>query len=931
MPPMQMPKTDAPKVDLTNCDREPIHIPGSVQPHGVLLVLDADYNVVQASRSVEAHLGFTAEAVLGNRLSTLIVAEDAQEVVDRIADGPLELHPVYLTSIRAQAVETVFDAIVHRNKDGLLVLELEPTDLNAAPDLHRTVQSVLVNLRGPGTLRHLCDYIAQQVRRMTGFHRVMVYRFDDQWNGKVVAEAKVEDVEPFLGLNYPASDIPKQARELYVKNWLRFIADRDYVPSPVVPNDTPARNGADGRPLDMSFAVLRSVSPIHLEYLRNMGVGASMSISLVDGGKLWGLIACHHYTPRRVPYEVRTACELLAQVLSLQVAAREQAELTADVRRSHDAVNRLVDRMDAGENFADTLADQAADLLAVLHADGAAVIDGNLVVRVGQTPGEAQIRMLADRVEARPAAFGTGDVFATDFLSDLTGGNTLDLTASGLLSLRPTRLGRRWLLFFRGEHVRTVNWAGDPAKTVAKGEDARLSPRGSFALWKQTLTGRSSPWTDADLATAEDLRRGIQAKVIAHAEEIARNNQTLRQTNAEREQMLDSERAARNESERLGKMKDEFVATLSHELRTPLTAIQGWAHLMRSAPQTPAEMEEGLEIIERNARAQGQMVEDLLDMSRITSGKLRLDVQPVQLPQVCDSAIAAVQIAAKNKDIRLQKVLDPMTGIHVTGDPHRLQQVLWNLLTNAIKFTPKGGKVKVDLRRVNSHVELSVSDSGIGIPAEFLPHVFDRFRQADSSSSRVYGGLGLGLAIVRNLVEMHGGGIRADSGGAGHGTTFTVTLPVRAVAPAEANEHPRTTHNNGGLNCDDLHLSGVRVLVVDDEPDTRELVCRVLRECHVSVTPAGSVAEAMEKIAAGTFDVLVSDIGMPGEDGYGLIRRLRELEKKGRERTPAIALTAYARAQDRQKIMLAGFQVHVAKPVEAAELLATVASLAGRV
>ena len=917
---------DLQPVDLTNCDREPIRIPGAVQPHGVMLVLDAERRLGQVSRGIAEHLGVSPRDAIGRTLAEVIDKADAADVLAKLDDGPLLIHPIYLRAIRPAVGWKIFDAIAHRSGD-YTVLELEPADpadKNAA-DLHRLTQTAVVELRRPGTLDELCDAIARHVRRLNGFDRVMVYRFDAEWNGQVIAEAKAANLEPFLGLHYPASDIPKQARELYTQNWLRFIADRDYTPSPLVPAELPG-----GKPLDMSFSVLRSVSPIHLEYLRNMGVGASMSISLVEDGRLWGLIACHHYSPRRVPFAVRTACELLAQVMSLQVVAREQSETAAGVKRSQASIDRLVEQLDAGERFAESLTDNAVDLLGVVHAGGAAVVDDRHVVRVGQTPGEARVLEIIDKL----AADRDGDIIATDHLAEKIGIHALDPVASGVLVVRPTRLGRRFVVWFRGEQVRTVHWAGDPAKSVHKGDtgdEPRLSPRGSFALWKQTVTGRSLPWTSGDLASAEELRRAMQAKVLAHTEDLARNNVTLRRSREESEQQLDSERAARSEAERLSKMKDEFVATLSHELRTPLTAIQGWAQLLRSTSPDGNSLEEGLEIIERNARAQGQMVEDLLDMSRITSGKLSLDVQPVQLPQVVEGAITAVKMAAEAKGIRLQKTIDPMLGVNVTGDPHRLQQVLWNLLNNAIKFTPKGGRVGVVLKRVASHVELSVSDSGIGIPAEFLPYVFERFRQADGSHARKFGGLGLGLSIVRNLVELHGGTVRVDSPGDNLGTTFTVTLPVRAVAQQPDQDHPRA-HAGGALNCDDLHLDGVRVLVVDDEPDTRELVCRVLSECGVSVTNANSAALAMEKLAGGEFDVMVSDIGMPGEDGYGLIKRVREREaREGRPKLPAIALTAYARAQDRQKIMLSGFQVHVAKPVEAAELLVTVASLAGRV
>ena len=910
-------------VDLTNCDREPIHIPGSVQPHGVLLVLDADRRIIQCSDSIATLLGVAAQDVIGRPMTELFTPEDAADICHKLDDGPLQLHPVYLRSIQTAKTSAKFDAIVHRS-GVLTILELEPADIKSrdANDLHRLTQTALVDFRQPGPLARLCDKIAIHVRKLTGFHRVMVYRFDAEWNGQVIAEAKADDLEPFFGLHYPASDIPKQARELYTKNWLRFIADRDYVPLPLVPAFLP-----DQQPLDMSFCVLRSVSPIHLEYLRNMGVGASMSISLVSGGKLWGLIACHHYEPRRVPFEVRTACELLAQVISLQVAAREAAEVESDVRSSHAAISRVLAAMDAGERFADSLADAGDDLLGVVHAGGVAIVDDRMVLRVGQTPSEQRITEIVTAISTA----GDHDVYSTDHLRAVVGSSTLDPVASGVLAIRPTRLGRRWVIWFRGEQLRTVNWAGDPAKTVSKGDEARLSPRGSFALWKQTVTGRSLPWTHGELAAAEELRRSMLAKVLAHAEDLARHNVELRRSSTEKEQQLDSERAARGEAERLSKLKDDFVATLSHELRTPLTAIQGWAQLLRTTTQTAEGYDEGLEIIERNARAQGQMVEDLLDMSRISTGKLGLDVQPVQLPQVIEGAVAAVEIAAGAKGIRIHKMLDPMIGIAVTGDPHRLQQVLWNLLNNAIKFTPKGGRVTVILKRVSSHIELSVSDSGVGIPPEFLPHVFDRFRQADASYARQFGGLGLGLAIVRSLIELHGGSVSVDSAGQNQGTTFTISLPVRAVSQNESNDHPRVS-TGGALNCDDLQLGGVSALVVDDEPDTRELVRRVLTECGVSVTTASSAAEGLRALEERSFDVLVSDVGMPGEDGYSLIRKVRELEaRQNRSKMPAMALTAYARAQDRQRIMLAGFQVHVAKPVEAAELLATVASLAGRI
>lgn len=397
----------------------------------------------------------------------------------------------------------------------------------------------------------------------------------------------------------------------------------------------------------------------------------------------------------------------------------------------------------------------------------------------------------------------------------------------------------------------------------------------------------------------------------------------------DKEQLLGAERAARAEAERTGRMKDEFLATLSHELRTPLNAILGYATLLQMANMDETEVRESIATIEHSARLQAQLIDDLLDMNRIVSGKIRLEVQRLDLPELVDAAIETVRPGADAKAIRIERIVDPLAG-PVRGDPGRMQQVIWNLLSNAIKFTPKHGNVQVSLSRISSHVEIAVSDTGEGIVPEFLPHVFDRFRQADASTTRMHGGLGLGLSIVKQLIELHGGTVRAESPGAGHGATFVVTLPLLALQDtpqALPGDSPRTT--GAAALAYDIDLSGVRVLVVDDEPIVCALVRRVLHECKATVQTATSAAAALSLLRQETFDVLVSDIGMPGEDGYHLIRAVRGLDTANRE-IPAAALTAFARAEDRVRTALAGFRSHLSKPVEASELVAVVANLAGR-
>jgi len=415
------------------------------------------------------------------------------------------------------------------------------------------------------------------------------------------------------------------------------------------------------------------------------------------------------------------------------------------------------------------------------------------------------------------------------------------------------------------------------------------------------------------------------AGAIIGASKVARDITERKHAEAEREAILERERSARAEAERAGRLKDEFLATLSHELRTPLSAILGWVHILRKSTPSQQAMEQGLAVIDRNARVQLQLIADLLDMSRIISGKMRLDVQRVELPVVIEAALDAVRPAAAAKGVRIESVLEPiMDPVH--GDPARLQQVAWNLLSNAVKFTPRGGRVQLVLNRVNSHIEIVVSDTGRGIRSDFLPHVFERFRQADSSVAREHGGLGLGLAIVKQLVELHGGTVRAASGGADQGSTFVVALPLAIVhgAPGDDDKaHPRAPTLAFSLAAN-ASLAGVRVLVVDDEADAREVIRRILEDSQASVTLAGSASEALAALDKESPHVILSDIGMPNQDGYSLMQAIRRRGVK----IPAAALTAFARSEDRTRALQAGYQTHIAKPVEPAELVAAVASLA---
>jgi signal transduction histidine kinase/CheY-like chemotaxis protein len=431
----------------------------------------------------------------------------------------------------------------------------------------------------------------------------------------------------------------------------------------------------------------------------------------------------------------------------------------------------------------------------------------------------------------------------------------------------------------------------------------------------------------------EESRRCIQAINVELEQRVQERTAQLEASNRTKDELLMREQIIRAEAEGANRAKDEFLSILSHELRTPLNAILGWSAMLRQRTLSEDKVLRALETIERNAKSQAQLIEDILDISRIITGKLRLQVRPVNLVSVIESAIESVRLAAEAKSIRLQSVLDSEAGL-LLGDANRLQQVVWNLLSNALKFTPKGGRVEIRLDRVNSHAEITVSDTGPGISSEFLPFVFDRFRQHDSTTTRSYGGLGLGLAIVRQLVELHGGTVTVVSPGIGQGTTFTVTLPAMIIPLPPSDPEPLNSivETKGRVEASPS-LEGLQILVVDDEADALELLNTILQKYGADVIAVASVNQALTIIETATDrspDVLVSDIGMPDEDGYSLIRKLRQLEAQRGGKLPAIALTAYAASDDRRQALLAGFQMHLTKPVDAAELVAVVASLTGR-
>ncbi len=890
--------TSTEPVTLANCESEPIHIPGAIQPHGAFVSCRGpELLVAQASANLAQFFEISAKDAVGKPILDLF-DEATRERVQQISQAQRlrELNPFRIVSKSGEQ----YDAVAHRS-DEAFVLEVEPAAVRSENigGFDPRLRSSVLRLQNASNIETLTATAAEEVRVLTGFDRVMVYRFDAEWNGEVVAESKRDDLESFFGWHYPASDIPAQARRLYTANWLRFIVDVGYTPSPLVP----AREAHTAAPLDMSHSILRSVSPIHIEYLRNMGVQASMSISLVIDGVLAGLIACHHYSgPRLVPLAIRDTAEYLGYALSWQLRVLEMADRAEQARAAQRHEAELVRTMAVATDLLDGLGTPA--LMSLTGARGAAVVLEEGTRRIGLTPSSEAIRSIVDFLTRRGE-----DVFATEQLAkEIPEAADWEATAGGLIAVAIAPELGEYILWFRPAEAKIVNWGGDPRKTVIVSEDGkapRLSPRGSFDLWEEMVKGKSSPWRPWQVEAASSLRRVLLGGVRKRAAQLRDMNQRL----------LEADRA-----------KDDFLATVSHELRTPLNAISGWTTLLKRGGFDEKRTSHALEVIDRNAQVQTQLIEDLLDVSRIASGKLELDVDVLDVATLLASAIDSSTLAFEAKRLEIERDFQGEVNM-VRGDANRLRQVIGNLLTNAVKFTKTGGRIRVSLKQVQSSVEIAISDDGQGIEPQFLPHVFEPFRQQDSSMTRRYQGLGLGLAIVKKLVELHGGQVVAESAGRGEGATFRVWLPI---SPATGERLPTPTAALRATKSGLTELEGLEVLVIEDDDDSRELIASILESAKAKVHAVANAKTALADLSKHTFDVIVSDVGLPEMNGLDFMRALRARPADQAKRTPAVALTAYTRASDRTAVMQAGFQAHVPKPVDPGELIATVTNLVGR-
>lgn len=736
---------------LANCADEPIRFPGAIQPHGALLTLrEPDLQIVQVSANVASLFNHPPETLLGQPLDTLLGADNAR-TVQQIAS---QLNFIDAPALHVTLNGSEFEGLLHRHQ-GVLVLEFEPRYEHFQPKSVNgrasNLGKMLQRLQSAKTLQALYEISVSEIQAMTGYDRVLIYRFEEEGHGQVIAEASAPSMELFNGLFFPASDIPEQARELYRTNWLRIIPNADYEPVPLLPKLHPDT----GQPLDLSFATLRSVSPIHCQYMKNMGVLSSMSISLMKGDKLWGLISCGNREPLHVPNDLRTTCQTIGQVLSLQISAMEALDISRQREEKVEALDTLNQAMSAS---ADTVFDGLAQcpqvLMDLVLAGGVAIIEGQQLHRYGNCPEPAQIRALHKWLQ------DTGQpVFASHHLSAVyPPAADYQPVASGVLAMSLPKPVDNGVLWFRPEVKENIQWSGDPQKPLAlEKSDAglRLRPRTSFEIWKVEMAGISTKWSSGDRFAANDLRRSALENDLAR--QVLREQQAVR-------------------------ARDELVAVVSHDLRNPMTVISMLCGMMQKAfssdgAHTSRRISSAIDTMQQAAARMNVLLEDLLDTSKIEAGRYTVKPVPLDVSQILEEAYALLAPLAQEKGVDLSFNAEP--GLQINADPERLFQVLSNLIGNAIKFTPRQGKIGISAMSNGEEIVFAVRDSGEGIAPDQLPHVFDRYWTLTENNPT---GSGLGLYITQGIVKAHGGRIEAESE-LGRGSEFRFTVPKVTQPP----------------------------------------------------------------------------------------------------------------------------------------------------
>ncbi|SNS79452.1 Bacteriophytochrome (light-regulated signal transduction histidine kinase) [Noviherbaspirillum humi] len=748
-------------IDLTVCEQEAIRIPGSVQPHGFLAaVREEDMAIVQVSDNTASFTGLAASALLGQPATVLIGAAPCLRLRDVLREEGNIAKPIHFDAVTLPG-GGVMNLLVHQ-ADGLLMLEFEPT-ASTLPGRSRHLASLisdfLSHLTDTDSVEAMSALAAREIKTLTGFGRVLVYRFDHEGHGHVIAEARNPAYHSYLHQRFPASDVPRQARDLYLANRVRLIPDAGYEPASLLP----PRNPVTGEPTDLSFATLRSVSPVHKRYMQNMGTLASMSVSLVVQGKLWGLISCHNAEPAFVDFDARAVCEQLGQILALRIESREERDEYTYRLELRRILVSMLSALSQSTDFVTNMASVSHELLRFANASGAAICFEGKLSCFGLTPDAPQILDLVEWLSAR----SHNDLFHTDDLSGAYApASEFKDCASGIMALPISQIHRHYLVWFRPEVIRTIDWAGNPhlKENVGDGIAAALTPRSSFATWRETVHGRSLPWRKSEIETALEFRTALLGIVLERAEQMAELAEGLGRANKELE---------------------SFSYSVSHDLRAPLRHIAGFTDLLMEFEGSQLS-ERGLRFlrnIKDSARFAGKLVDDLLSFSQMGRAALRID--KVDMNELVTNALTKIANDDEGRVVNWKIASLPM----IEGDPAFLQLALYNLLANAVKYTRtrEVAEIEVSSESTNDEIIFHVRDNGVGFSMEYVHKLFGVFQRLHRMED--FEGTGIGLANVRRIVERHGGRVWAE-GRPDEGAMFSFSIPVHLSVP----EQSSTTH-----------------------------------------------------------------------------------------------------------------------------------------
>ncbi len=757
--------------NLDELERQAIHTSNWIQPHGMILVLEEpNLKVVQATTNCHYAFGIKAPEMIGRTLEELFDPFQFDIIQKGVTQDNLDfINPTKMWVRKNGGEYAVFDAIFHRNKDDILILELEPAESQESiPFLsfYHLAKASINQLQETASLQDFCQIIVKEVRKVTGFDRVMLYRFDEDNHGTVIAEEKLDSLEPYLDLHFPASDIPKPARKLFSSNWIRLIPDAHALPVELFP----ARHPQQDRPVDLTLSILRSPYDCHLEYLHNMGVGASLTISLIENGKLWGLIACHHLTPKYVSYELRKACEFLGRVIFSEISNRQESEDYGYRTKLAQMRSQLINNMTQSENLVVGLVKDESSLLDMTAASGAAVCLNGTWTLVGDTPEEEELNFLGQWLYNNV----NEEVFYTDSLARIyPEAESYKNAASGLVAMTISR--RNYVLWFRPEVIQTVNWGGDPNHayhTVNSDEGLRLSPRKSFELWKEEVRLTSFPWKQVEINEVRELRRAIVNIVLRQAEELALLAQDLERSNSELKR---------------------FAYVASHDLQEPLNHVSNYVQLleMRYGDRLDEDAKDFIGFAVEGVSLMQTLIDDVLIYSKVDSQSGEFTVTEVE---------SALNIALTNLQRRIDHnqaeiiVADNLPVLQ--ADSTQLMQLFQNLIVNGIKFRSEAPpKIEIGVERQEDEWLFSVKDNGIGIDPQFGERIFIIFQRLHTRDE--YPGTGMGLAICKKIIECHRGKIWVESE-LGKGSTFYFTIPVGGLKRDLRNGRTAQNYSLGG-------------------------------------------------------------------------------------------------------------------------------------